>query len=201
MGLFCPHEYRGPDWEAWWYPQIRVAGSLRLKQPTHRTSLCTAHPTSAPHYQRLTAATLAMTKLWRKKQWLKCKRYILYDRVSIRTAVSIAEMLEHGRDARIIRVQLLRKRFSLIKQTTRNRDEQCKFWKTQKPQKIETKNTTGQSAHDRFIDRLKSAEKRVSELQKSKDKKKILNVTECNFQERWDNYKRSKQTWWECQEK
>lgn len=110
-------------------------------------------------------------------------------------------MLEHGRDARIIRVQLLQKMFSLIKQTTRNRDEQCKFWKTQKPQKIETKNTTEQSAHDRFIDRLKSAEKRVSELQKSKDKKKILNVTECNFQARWDNYKRSKQTWWERQEK
>lgn len=140
---------------------------------THRTSPCTAHPTSAPHYQRLTAATLSMTKLWRKKQWLKCKRYILYDRVSIRTAVSIAEMLEHGRDARIIRVQQqLRKRFSLIKQMTCNRDEQCKFWKTQKPQKIETKNTTEQSAHNQFIDRLKSAEKRVSELQKSKDKKK-----------------------------
>lgn len=118
-------------------------GLHRLESQAHwdwnnlLTSPCTAHPTSAPHYQRLTAATLAMTKLWRKKQWLKCKRYILYDRVSIRTAVSIAETLEHGRDARIIRVQLLRKRFSLIKQTTRNRDEQCKFWKTQKPQTLQ----------------------------------------------------------------
>lgn len=82
-------------------------------------------------------------------------------------------MLEHGKDATIIRIQQqwLRKRFSLIKQTTCNRDEQCKFWKTQKPQKIETKTTTEQSAHDQFIDRQKSTEKRISKLQKSKGKK------------------------------
>lgn len=106
------------------------------------------------------------------------KDVVCNDRVSIQTAVSIAEMLEHGRDATIIRIQQQRlwKKFSFIKQTTCNRDEQCKFWKTQEPQKIETKNTTEQSAHDQFIERLKSAEKRISELQKSKDKKNI----ECN---------------------
>lgn len=78
----------------------------------------------------------------------------------------------------------------MIKQTTCNGDEQQI---TQKPQKIESKTTAEQSAHDPFTDRLRSAEKRISELQKSKDKK-LLNVTECNFQELWDNYERAKQT-------
>lgn len=84
-------------------------------------------------------------------------------------------MLEPGRDDRIIRIQQQRswKRFPLIKQTTCNGDEQQK---TQKPQKTESKTTAEQSAHDPFTDRLRSAEKRISELQKSKDKK----IIECN---------------------